>query len=59
MDELMPALTNRQDAAAAMLASYCKRQERPTPIDLSVTSGQGGLQMFIDVGIEKGKTKDI
>ncbi len=42
-----------------MLASSCKKQERPTPIDLSVSSGWGGLQMSIEVGIEKGKTMDI
>ncbi len=59
MDKLMIALTKRQDAAAAMLSSSHKKQERPTPINLSVTSGQGGLQMSIEVGIEKGKTMDI
>ncbi len=42
-----------------MLAKSHKKQERPTPIDLSASSGRGGLQMSIDVGIEKGKTMDI
>ncbi len=42
-----------------MLASSCKKQERPISINLSVSSGQGGLQMSIEVGIEKGKTMDI
>ncbi len=58
-DKLMTALTNWQEAAAAMLASSCKKQERPISINLSVSSGQGGLQMSIEVGIEKGKTMDI
>ncbi len=56
MDKLMIILTNWQDAAAAMLASSHEKRERPTPIDLSVSSGQGGLQMSIDAGIQKGKT---
>ncbi len=30
MDKLMTALTNQQGAAAAMLASSCKKQERPS-----------------------------
>ncbi len=42
-----------------MLASSCEKQERPTPIDLSVSSGWGGMQMSIEVGIEKGKPMDI
>ncbi len=52
-------MTNQQDAAAAMFAGSCKKQKRPTPTDLSVSSGWGGLQMSIDVGIEKGKTMDV
>ncbi len=59
MDELMTALINQQDAASAMLANSHKKQERPTPIDLPVSSSQGGLQMSIDVVIEKGTTMDI
>ncbi len=59
MDMLMTALTDRQDADAAILASSRKKQERPTPINLSLTSCQGGLQMSIEVGIEKGKTMDV
>ena len=58
-DELMTALTNQQDAAAATFASSCKKRERPTPINLSVSSGRGSLQMSIEVGIEKEKTMDI
>ena len=42
-----------------MLASSCKKQERLTPINLSVSSGWGGLQMSIDVRKEKGMTMDI
>ncbi len=42
-----------------MLVSSHNKQERPTLINLSVTSGWGGLQMSIEVGIEKGKTMDI
>ncbi len=41
-----------------MLASSHKKQERPTPIDLSVSSSWDGLQMSIEVGIEKGKKMD-
>ncbi len=56
MDKLMTCLTNEHDASAAMLTNSCKKQERPIPINLSVSSGQSGLQMTINVGIEKGKT---
>ncbi len=42
-----------------MLANSCKKQERPTPINLSVSSSQGDLQMSIDFGIEMEKTMDI
>ncbi len=59
MDKLMTTLTDQQDSTAAMLVSSCKKQERHTPINLSVSSGQGGLQISIEVGIEKGKTMDI
>ena len=59
MDKLMTSLTHHHDAAAAMHTNSCKKQERPTPIDLSVSSGRGGLQMSIEVGIEKEKTMDI
>ncbi len=53
MDELMAALTNQKDSAAATLTSSHMKQERPTPIGVSVFSGQGGLQMSIEVGIEQ------
>ncbi len=59
MDELMTALINWQYAAAPMLANSCKKQERPTPISLTVSSDQGGLQWSIDVRIEKWKIMDI
>ncbi len=59
MDELMIALTNQHDAIAEMLTNSHQKQERPTPIDLSVSSSRGGMQMTIDVGKEKGETIDI
>ncbi len=49
MDELMTALINSHDAAAAVFTNSCKNQERLIPINLSVSSGQGGLQMSIDI----------
>ncbi len=58
MDKLITALIDQQDAAALVLANSCRKYERHTPIDLSVPSGWGGLQISIDVGIEKGKTMD-
>ncbi len=48
----MTDLIDQQDAAAAMLTNSCKKHERPTSIDLSVLR-RGGLQMSVDVGIEK------
>ncbi len=58
-DKLITSMTDQQDAAAAMLTNSCKKQERPIHIDLSVSSGWGGLKMASDVGIEKRKTMDI
>ncbi len=56
IDEFMTTLTNWHDTAAAMLTNHWKKWWRPTPIDLSVASNQGGLQMTISVGIENGLT---
>ncbi len=43
MDELMTTLINQHDAVIAMLANSHKKQERLTPINLSLSSSQGGL----------------
>ncbi len=56
----MTALTNQHDAAAEMLTNNCKKlDERTISVNLSMFSSQSGLQMSIEVGIEKGKTMYI
>lgn len=43
-----------------MSCSKCrKKPELPIPVDPSVFSGKGSLQMSIEVGMENGKTMDI
>ncbi len=43
VDKLTTTLTDQHDDAAAMLTASGKEQERPTPINFSVSSGWGSL----------------
>ncbi len=59
IDDLMNALTNQHYAAVSMLTKHQNNQDRSTPVDVSVSSSKGSLQLSVDVGIEKGTTIDI
>ncbi len=56
---MMTALIDQHNAAASMLTKNWNKQERLIPVDLSVSSSKGGLQLSIDVGIEKEETRDM
>ncbi len=55
----MTSLTDQHYAAVLMLVTSWKKQEKVTYIDLSVASSLGGLQMSLDVTMEKSGKIDI
>ncbi len=55
----MTASINQHDAAASMFTKHQNKQERPTPVGLSMSSSQGCLQMSFDVGMDKEKMMDV